>query len=103
MSEFDNTNRFTLWGNKDKTEANPTWADFQGEINIDGKEYFLSAWKRKPDGNPKAPPLSGSVKLKEKQSNQQAPASQSSGNNTGGGSADGFDDIPFAPVDGRYS
>ena len=65
MSDFDKTNRFTLWQNKDKTSDKPTWADFQGEINIDGKEYYLSAWKRKADGNPKAPPLSGTVKLKE--------------------------------------
>ena len=71
MSEYDDTNRFTLWGNKDKTEATPTWADFQGTINIDGKEYYLSCWKRKPDANPKAPPLSGSVKPKEAQQPRQ--------------------------------
>ena len=102
MPEYDNTNRFTLWGNKDKTADTPTWADFQGEINIDGKEYWLSCWKRKPDGNPKAPPLSGTVKLKEART---APAplgerDTTSGiaENPGGG---GFDDIPFAPVNSK--
>ena len=87
MSDFDNTNRFTLWGNQDKTEANPTWADFQGEINIDGKVYYLSAWKRKAGANPKAPPLSGTVKLKEaKQPNDYVATA----------AADPFlDDLPF--------
>ena len=93
MTDYDKTNRFTLWGNKDKTEANPNWADYQGEINIDGKEYYLSAWKRKPDANPKAPPLSGTVKLKEprrqRAEHQEQPPAAS------GASGDGFDDIPF--------
>ena len=65
MSDYDNTNRFSLWGNTDK--KTPTHPDFSGTINVDGKEYFIDGWKRKPDANPKAPALSGSIKLKEKQ------------------------------------
>ena len=65
MPEYDNTNRFSLFPNKDKTEANPTWADFQGTINIEGVEYYISAWKPKAGANPKGPVLSGSVKPKE--------------------------------------
>ena len=41
--------------------------------------------------------------LDSKRDSQQAPASKPApdGNTSGGGSADGFDDIPFAPIDWR--
>ena len=60
---YDNTNRGQLWGN-DKKEKD-THPDFKGSINVEGKEYWLSAWKRKPDANPKAPALSFSIQSKD--------------------------------------
>ena len=49
--EYDNTNRFTLWPNKDKVESNPDynekWPDFKGRIDIDGVEHWFDAWKFK--------------------------------------------------------
>lgn len=40
--DYDNTNRFTLFRNKDrKTDASP---EYSGSINVDGVEYRLSAW-----------------------------------------------------------
>ena len=63
MTEYDNTNRGSIWKNdKKETEKHP---DFTGSINVDGKEFWVSAWKRKPDANPKAPALSISIKVKE--------------------------------------
>ena len=60
---YDNTNRGQIWKNdKKETENHP---DFKGSINIDGKEYWLSGWKRKAGANPKAPALSLSVQPKE--------------------------------------
>lgn len=42
MSNFDNTNSGALFKNKAKTkDAQP---DYKGDINIDGVEYWLSAW-----------------------------------------------------------
>ncbi len=83
MSDYDNTNRGSIWKNdKKETENHP---DFTGSINVEGKEYWLSAWKRKPDANPKAPALSFSVKPKDEQAKPQA--------TQGGGDFD--DDIPF--------
>lgn len=42
MSEYDNTNRGVLFKNSRKqTENHP---DYTGSINIDGTEYWLSAW-----------------------------------------------------------
>jgi len=62
--QYDNTNRGALWKN---TEMRPDKRDphFQGTINIDGKEYQLSAWKPDPDKvGPKTPVLSISVREK---------------------------------------
>lgn len=43
---FDRTNTFTLSRNKDKDQegANPKWPDHKGRININGEEFWLSAW-----------------------------------------------------------
>jgi len=65
MSNYDETNRGAIWGNQKKeTERHP---DYTGSLNVEGKEYWVSAWKRKPDANPKAPALSFSIKPKEAQ------------------------------------
>ena len=72
MSEYDNTNRGQIWKNdKQTTDKHP---DFTGSINVEGKEYWVSAWKRKPDANPKAPALSFSIKLKDDATTVSAPA-----------------------------
>ena len=85
---YDNTNRGQIWKNdKKETENHP---DFKGSINVEGVEYWVSGWKRKPDANPKAPALSFSIQAKEQQQNY--------GNNTqqsGGFTKDpAFTDIP---------
>ena len=60
---YDNTNRGAIWKNEKKeTEKHP---DFKGDLNIEGVIYNVSAWKRKPDANPKAPLLSFSVSKRE--------------------------------------
>lgn len=42
MTQYDNTNRGTLFTNDRKTsEKHP---DLKGSINIEGKEYWLSGW-----------------------------------------------------------
>jgi len=44
MSDFDNTNRGALWKNKNrKTDSHP---NLQGKLNINGEEYYLSAWTK---------------------------------------------------------
>ncbi len=63
VDKFDNTNRFAIWPNRDKRPDKQD-ADFTGTINIDGVEYWMNAWKRKPDAKEGAPSLSGSVKRK---------------------------------------
>ena len=60
---MDNTNRGAIWPNKDKeTDNHP---DFKGQINVEGKEFWVSAWKKKADAKPGSPSLSFSIKPKE--------------------------------------
>ena len=60
MSDFDNNNRGAIWGNTKKTTDNHP--DLTGSIMVDGKDYWLSGWKRKEGANPKSPALSGPPK-----------------------------------------
>ena len=61
---YDNTNRGQIWPNDEKlTDKHP---DFQGSLDVEGVEYWVSAWKRKPGENPKAPSLKFTIKKKEK-------------------------------------
>jgi hypothetical protein len=63
MTQYDNTNRGQIWPNdKKQTDSHP---DFRGELNVDGVMYWVSAWKRKPDANPKAPSLTFALSKKE--------------------------------------
>ena len=58
--EYDNTNRGAAWPNKRK--AKPTHADYGGELNVEGKEFWLNIWvKKKQDGS-----MSLSVSIKPK-------------------------------------
>jgi len=91
MTEYDNTNRGSIWKNdKKETDNHP---DFTGSLNVNGEDFWVSAWKRKPDANPKAPALSFSIKPKEpsqhdsQKANGYAPQSSAE--------TDFDDDIPF--------
>lgn len=59
MSNYDNNNRGSIWGNDRKIkDLHP---DFKGQALIDGKAYWVSAWKRKEGASPKSPALSFAV------------------------------------------
>lgn len=65
MTQHNNENRGAIWKNDDKqTDNHP---DFKGSLNVNGQEFWVSAWKRKEGANPKAPALSFTVKPKEEQ------------------------------------
>lgn len=73
MTEYDQTNRGAIWKNEKREKD--THPDFTGSLNVNGVEYWVSAWKRKEGAAAKAPALSFSIKLKEDQP-QQKPISQ---------------------------
>lgn len=91
--DYNNTNRGALFYNDRKTTDNHP--DRTGTINIDGVEYWLSAWDKEGQ---KGPYISLSVKRKE-------PHHQSAGKASGGSGEpreapdpqadDPDDDIPF--------
>ena len=90
MSNYDNTNRGTLFKTKQKRHQNSP--DMTGSINIDGKEYWLSAWtKTGRNGNQYLSLARGDVKVP----NPPAPPStQDPGGQTNG--INDFDnDLPF--------
>lgn len=88
---YNKTNTFTLGkGDKDKPENagkdTTKWPDYKGVINVDGKEYYLSAWI-KENGSTGEKFFSGAVKEKDSvQQTIQAPAQDDGVGN---------DDIPF--------
>lgn len=101
MSQYETNNRGAIWMNVKTKESQP---DFTGSILVDGKDYFLSGWKRKADANPKSPALSLAVTVKDKQPHTQAPQqstqmaqAKAAMSEWDKGPSDGFgdDDIPF--------
>jgi len=61
--DYDNTNRGSIWKNdRRETDRHP---HFTGVANVDGKEFYVSAWKRGEEANPKAPALTFSFKPKD--------------------------------------
>ena len=69
--EYDNTNRGSIWKNaKRETDKHP---HLTGTLNVEGTEYWVSAWARDKDSNPKAPELTFSIKPKDVQSKPAEP------------------------------
>lgn len=88
MADYDNTNRGSIWKNQKKeTENHP---DFTGELNVNGVEFWVSAWKRKEGASEKAPALSFTVKPKD-----EAKKSQGGTKPTTRDDFDDCSDIPF--------
>ena len=86
MTQFDNTNTFTL-GKADKGD-NPKRPDYKGKINIKGREFYLDGWIRTAGDGRKF--ISGAVKPIEKPAEAPAPAKQPAKD-----LADMDDEIPF--------
>ena len=73
MTEYDNTNRGVLFKNDDKkTEKHP---DYNGSININGTEHWLSAWIQTSKKGTKFMSLSIGA-AKEQKAEATAPAEQ---------------------------
>jgi len=69
--DYDNTNRGSIWKNlKRETDKHP---HLTGTLNVEGTEYWVSAWAKDKDGNPKAPELTFSIKTKDVQSTPAEP------------------------------
>ena len=80
--EFSNENRGSLFNNENKLEEKHP--DLSGSINIEGKEYWLSGWKKKSKAGTGF--LSLSVRPKQEQTRQ-------SSRPTNKAKADDWDDL----------
>lgn len=85
--EYDNTNRGALFRNERKEKDNHP--DHTGSINVDGVEYWLSAWVKTSKSGQKF--FSLSVKQKDEK------VSSNDVRREAAGTADPNDEIPFAP------
>lgn len=66
MTQYDNTNRGSLFKNDKKTEEKHP--DLSGSINIEGVEYWISGWSKVSKGGQKF--ISLSVRQKQEQTRQ---------------------------------
>ena len=82
QKKYDNTNRGTLARNEKK--ESDTHADYNGQINVEGTEYWLNGWIK--DGKEGKKFMSLSIKPK-------APAARQSSEPTRKSQSSGFDDI----------
>lgn len=93
MTQYDDTNRGALFKNDRKESDNHP--DYKGKINIDGVDYWLSAWIKTDKNGAKY--MSLSPQRKDQGQQQQKP--QQRQQQQSGGQRDDFDDsIPFAPL-----
>ena len=87
MTDYDNTNRGVLFKNDDKkTEKHP---DYNGSININGTEHWLSAWIQTSKKGTKFMSLSIGAAKEQKQKDEGALPQ------VDGGQTPFDDDIPF--------
>jgi len=63
QKKYDNNNEIAIWPNDRKNK--PTDPDFKGNATIDGKEFWVSAWKRDEGANERAPILKAKLTAKE--------------------------------------
>ena len=45
MAEYDDKNRGALFRN-DKEGGSESWPDFNGSLNVNGVDYWISGWKK---------------------------------------------------------
>lgn len=94
MNDYDNTNTGALF--KNQKDGHKNWPDYKGQINVGGKEFWLSAWIKKSKKGETF--MSLSIQPKEaKKTGVQTSAPQHAP--AGRTKTDGFEDtdIPFAP------
>lgn len=84
MTQYDNTNRGSLFKNDKKTEEKHP--DLSGSVNIEGVEYWISGWSKVSKGGQKF--ISLSVRQKQEQTRQSSQPTRST-------KKEESDDIPW--------
>ena len=94
MTDYDSTNKGTLGKNKDKTKD--TQPDYRGQINVQGKDFWLSAWL-KTNGSTGEKFFSIAVQPKDQSVQQGATGAASQPSSTPHAPADDFVDSSEPP------
>ena len=84
---YDNTNTGALY--KNDKEGNAKRPDYRGKLNVEGREYWVSAWIKENQGVTGGKFMSLSMEPKESQPQQSRPPVQPEREMPDG------DDIPF--------
>jgi len=63
VSEYDNTNTGAIWAKREGAHENAP--DFKVEANIEGRDWVVAIWRRRPTDNPAGP--SYKLKFEDKQ------------------------------------
>ena len=74
MTQYDSTNRGSLFKNDKKTEEKHP--DLSGSVNIEGVEYWISGWSKVSKGGQKF--ISLSVRQKQEQTRQSSQPTRAS-------------------------
>lgn len=77
MTQYDNTNRGAIWPNEKKEKD--THPDFTGSLNVEGKEYWVSAWRKSAGAKSGSPVMSFSIKPKDEAKKPQRDAAEAFG------------------------
>ena len=88
MAAYDNTNSGALFTNEKKTEDRHP--DFQGSIDVDGVQYWLSGWKKIIQKGDKAGQKMISLSIKPKDEQNAGQAKSGNGKQQHGRDDDGF-------------
>lgn len=103
MTQYDNTNSGALFNNSRKETQNHP--DFNGTLNVEGVDYWISGWKKKDRNDNTFVSLSVRPKEQRQEAPQNRPVPQRPQNRpapsrsanvpSGGGFDDWNDDIPL--------
>ena len=94
-NNYDNTNRGAIFVNEDKRakrkeQDTTNWADYQGKINVNGEEFYISLWMKEVQKGKNAGKKFFSVAIKEIEDGGNKTSSKKVEDDV-----DEFDDLPF--------
>ena len=94
---YDNTNQGVLFKNEDKdgTEETEKYPDYKGSLDVDGAQFWLSAWINKSEKVTGGKFIKLKIKAKDEQPASRGGSSKPAQSKTRQATDDLDDDLPF--------